>query len=62
MATHSSVLAWRIPWTGVPGKAAVLGVTKSPDMTEQRMLSLFHFRFLPATLTPCTQRKIGMTG
>ena len=25
MATHSSVLAWRIPWTEEPGKAIVHG-------------------------------------
>ena len=29
MATHSSILAWRIPWTEGPGKAPVRGVTKS---------------------------------
>ena len=29
MATHSSVLAWRIPGTGKPGWAAVCGVTQS---------------------------------
>ena len=29
MATHSSILAWRIPWTEDPGKATVHGVTKS---------------------------------
>ena len=29
MATHSSVLAWRIPWTEEPGKARVQGVIKS---------------------------------
>ena len=28
MATHSSVLAWRIPGTGEPGWAAVYGVPK----------------------------------
>ena len=28
MATHSSILAWRIPWTEEPGKL-VHGVTKS---------------------------------
>ena len=22
MATHSSILAWRIPWTGKPGRIA----------------------------------------
>ena len=25
MATHSSVLAWRIPWTGVPGGLPSMG-------------------------------------
>ena len=29
MATHSSNLAWRIPWTEEPGWATVHGVTKS---------------------------------
>ena len=29
MATHSSVLAWRIPGTGEPGWAAIYGVTQS---------------------------------
>ena len=28
MATHSSILAWRIPWTGV-WRATTHGVTKS---------------------------------
>ena len=29
MATHSSILAWEIPWTEKPGRATVHGVTKS---------------------------------
>ena len=29
MATHSSILAWKIPWTEEPGGASVHGVTKS---------------------------------
>ena len=28
-ATHSSVLAWRIPWTEEPGGLQSMGVTKS---------------------------------
>ena len=27
-ATHSSILAWKIPWTEEPGVAAVHGVAK----------------------------------
>ena len=30
MASHSSVLAWRIPWTEEPGGATVRRVAKSP--------------------------------
>ena len=33
MATHSSVLAWRIPGTGEPGGLPSMGLTES-DMTE----------------------------
>ena len=29
MEIHSSILAWRIPWTEEPGGATVHGVTKS---------------------------------
>ena len=29
MATHSSILAWRIPWTEEPGGFTVQGVAKS---------------------------------
>ena len=31
MVTHSSVLAWRIPWTEEPGVFTVLAVTESPQ-------------------------------
>ena len=40
MATHSSTLAWRIPWTEVPGRLQVHGVAKS-----QTRLSDFTFTF-----------------
>ena len=33
MATHSSVLAWKIPWTEEPGSLQSMRVTES-DMTE----------------------------
>ena len=29
MATHSSILAWRIPWTEEPGRLQSTGVTNS---------------------------------
>ena len=34
MATHSSILAWRIPWTEEPGRLQFIGSLKS-DMTER---------------------------
>ena len=38
MATHSSILAWRIPWTEEPGGLQSMGVPKS-----RTRLSNFHF-------------------
>ena len=29
MATHSSILAWRIPWTEEPGGVQTMGLQKS---------------------------------
>ena len=39
MATHSSILAWRIPWTEEPGGLQSTGLKES-DTTEQ-----IHFHF-----------------
>ena len=39
MATHSSIHAWRIPWTEEPGGLQYM-VSQKSDMTEQLMLSL----------------------
>ena len=33
MASHSSILAWEIPWTEEPGRVRVHGVAKESDMT-----------------------------
>ena len=40
LCTHSSTLAWRIPWMKEPGRLAVHGVAKS-----QTRLSVFIFTF-----------------
>ena len=40
MATHSSTLAWKIPWTEESGRLQSMGVTKS-----QTRLSDFTFTF-----------------
>ena len=39
MATHSSILAWRIPWTEEPGRQHSMGSQRV--RTEQLTLSLF---------------------
>ena len=44
MATHSSILAWRIPWTEEPGGLQSMG-RKESDTTEQ-----LHYRELWASL------------
>ena len=41
MVTHSSILAWRIPWTEEPGKLQSMGVPKSWTwLSMQRMNQL----------------------
>ena len=49
MATHSSILARKIPWTEEPGRLQSMGVTKSrageKKTTEQLSFSFFHFLF-----------------
>ena len=37
MATHSSILAWRILWTEEPGRLQSMGCKES-DMTEQHTI------------------------
>ena len=44
MATHSSILAWRIPWTEEPGGLQSMGVT----MTERLSTHMcFKFKKVP---------------
>ena len=45
MATHSSTLAWKIPWTEEPGRAAVHGVAKSWTRLSDFTFT-FHFHAL----------------
>ena len=42
MATHSSILAWRTPWTEEPGRLQSLGSQKSQmQLTKQQQILLF---------------------
>ena len=45
MATHSSILAWRIPWREQPGQATVHRVAES--WTRLKGLSM-HIHMLPS--------------
>ena len=44
MATHSSTLAWKIPWTGEPGRLHSIGSQKV-NRTER-----LHFHFFTFSL------------
>ena len=35
MATHSSILAWRIPWTGEPGRLQSTGLQRVRNDTTE---------------------------
>ena len=35
MATHSSIFAWRIPWTEEPGRPRSMGLQKSQTRLKQ---------------------------
>ena len=45
MATHSSILAWRMPWTEEPGRLQSVG-QKESDTTERLSDFTFTFHFL----------------
>ena len=34
MVTHSTILAWKTPWSEEPGGLQSMGFTKKSDMTE----------------------------
>ena len=42
MASHSSILAWGIPWTQEPGRLQSMGVTKSWTRLSDYVLMRAH--------------------
>ena len=52
MATHSSILAWKIPWTEEePVRLqSVCGVTKKPDTTEQLHFCVIVITFITSII------------
>ena len=53
MATHSNILAWRIPWTEDPGRLQSVGSPKSQtQLSDQTTIqTLSNFSQLPVLLT-----------
>ena len=51
MATHSSILAWEIPWTEEPGGLQSM-VCQESDTTEWLTISLLHFKLFKGNTVP----------
>ena len=52
MATHSSVLAWRIPGTGEPGGLPSMGSHRvGHDWSDLAVAAVFHFLDVPSLFT-----------
>ena len=49
MATHSSILAWKIPWTEEPRRLPSLG-SQRVDMTEQLHFTSLYFSAADASV------------
>ena len=45
MATHSSILAWRIPWTEEPGGLQSMGLQRVTTEQESDMTENYFFLF-----------------
>ena len=43
MATHSSILAWKIPWTEEPGRLQPMGLQKS-GMSSQLSIQIYVYK------------------
>ena len=42
MTTHSSIVAWKVPWTEEPGRLQSIGLQRA-DTTERLSLHRIHF-------------------
>ena len=48
MATHSSILAWKILWTEEPGRLQSMGVSKSQTRLNDQTTTTRHFNTVSA--------------
>ena len=53
MATHSSILAYQLPWTQEPGERESIWGRKESDMTEQLTLSNVRLELTRVIYFPC---------
>ena len=51
MATHSTVLAWRIPWTEEPGGPQPMGSQRIISHADLSLVLLFKNGILPVNFT-----------
>ena len=61
MATHSRILAWRIPWTGDPAGYSPWGCKESDTAEQARASSIEHGHQVPSSVpgTEDTEVLIG---
>ena len=52
MATHSSILAWRIPWTEEPGRLQFMGCKESDTIVRLTLFPLSLSQFIPVQFHP----------
>ena len=63
MATHPSILAWRIPWTEEPGGLQSKGVSKSPiRLNNFTSLHFTSLQSLQSCLTLCDPMGCSLSG
>ena len=65
MATHSSILAWEIPWTEEPGSLQSMGSQKESEMTQQlnnNQCTHTHIEFSVSTLISKKLKEFSFQG
>ena len=54
MATHSSTLAWKIPWTEKPGRLSSMGSQRANSLIT------YHLRWLSGKVSACNARNVSL--
>ena len=52
MAMHSSILAWRIPWTEEPGRLQFMGLQESGTTEQLTLIYTYLFNFVISVISP----------